>query len=156
MAARFDKASVSGERECIAAFKRTPEVAQERLGDATDATTYAVLSRARARVRIRSGALKAALDRSYNKKTGIGLVGIRKGAKLIIAGEGGSALHSKGAARYTPGSYGHLVEFGHANAAAHPYMIPAAEAERDPYLGRCREAGKAIERDMAAVGGSFT
>ncbi len=155
MAGRFDNAAVSGQKECIAAFKRLPDVAKDRLGAATEKTAFAVLQRAKARVAVRTGALKAALGYSYSKATGVAKVGIEKGASLIVAGTGGSALKSKGAAKYTPSKYGHLVEFGHSSAAAHPFMIPAAEAEQEPYLERCRAAGKEIEKDMATVGGSF-
>ena len=136
---------VSGDRACIAAFKKLPQVAKDRLGEATDKTTFAILQRQRASVRVRSGALRAALDRSFSKTTGVGKVGIRQGAAAITVG----------GQRVAPGKYGHLVEFGHAKAGPHPFAIPAAEAEREPYLGRCREAGKAVERDMAAVGGAF-
>jgi hypothetical protein len=33
---------------------------------------------------------------------------------------------------------------------AEPFMIPAADAEKAPYLQRCNQAGKLAERDLSA------
>jgi hypothetical protein len=151
MAGRFDNASVSGEKECIAAFKRLPDVAKDRFGDATQKTAFALLQREKAGVHVLSGALKAALDYSYSKTTGVALVGIAKGAAAIPI-PGSKGKHAN------PAQYGHSLEFGHGGpyaASPHPFAIPAAEAEKDPFLDRCRTAGKEIERDMEHVGGSF-
>jgi hypothetical protein len=144
----FNNAAVQGLKEVTAAFRRLPEIAQLRLGEATEQTAFAVLQRSRAAVRVRSGSLKSALNYSFNAKTGEAKVGVERDA-LGGAAAAGVAMPSK---------YAHLVEFGHGGphpAPAHPFMIPAVEAEREPYLDRCHRAGQAIERDMAAIGGSF-
>ncbi|HVL67198.1 MAG TPA: HK97-gp10 family putative phage morphogenesis protein [Vicinamibacterales bacterium] len=46
----------------------------------------------------------------------------------------------------TPRLYAHLVEFGTRHSAAEPFLFPAAEAERGPYLAKLLAAGGAIER----------
>src|SRR5205823_13476201 len=130
----------------VAAFKKLPDVAKLRMGEATDKTAFALLQRARARVGVRTGNLKAKLNYSFSASTGVAKVGIEPGT-VGIPGAGGSARTSKGARVETPSKIGHLDEFGHAGphpAGPHPFMIPAAEAEREPYLQRCRDAGKAI------------
>ena len=35
-----------------------------------------------------------------------------------------------------------MVEFGTSKMSAHPFMLPAAEAERGPYASRLRQAGQ--------------
>jgi hypothetical protein len=152
VASRFNGAAVEGEREAIAAFKRLPDVSKEHLGDATDRTTFAILQRAGAKVRVRYGFLKRALDRNFNKKTGVGAVGIRKGAAYPLPKAGDGNRRRRKTTAY-PGKYGHLVEFGGPKSRPYPFMVPAAEAEREPYLNRCREAGKKIEKSMEHVGG---
>ncbi len=126
-----------------------------RIGEASQLTAFAIVQRAKANVAVRSGALRDKLGYSFDPRTGRAKVGIEKGTVIVAIGEGGSALHSKGAISETPSHIGHLVEFGHADRTAgpHPFMIPAAEAERDLYLQRCRKSGGDIERDMASGGG---
>ena len=155
MASRFTNAAVQGMGEVVNAFKKLPDVAQQRLGAATEKTAFASLQRARAKVSVRTGALKSKLNYSFSARTGVAKVGIEPGT-VGIPGQGGSALTSKGARVETPSKIGHLVEFGHGGphpAGPHPFMIPAAEAERSAYLDRCRDAGKQIERDMTSGGG---
>jgi hypothetical protein len=148
MAGRFDSTSVQGLSEMRAAFKRAPEVTRLRLGEAVEQTAFAVLQRAKALVRVRSGSLKSALNYAFNDKTGEAKVGVERDP---LGGSGGAGVAM-------PSKYAHLVEFGHEGphpAAAHPFMLPSAEAEREPYLQRCHAAGQAIERDLSTVGGSF-
>lgn len=35
---------------------------------------------------------------------------------------------------------------------AEPFMIPATESQKAPYLDRCKRSGKTIEQDAAAIG----
>lgn len=147
--------AVQGLKEVTEAFKRAPEVTRMRLGEATAKTAFAILQRARANVPVKSGALKSKLNYTFSERTGQARVGLEPGF-VTKAGTGGSASHATGATSARPSAYGHLVEFGHAGphpAAPHPFMIPATEAEREAYLGRCREAGRLIERDLAGGGG---
>jgi HK97 gp10 family phage protein len=133
---------LEGLKAMRAAFKALPEVTRDRLNEATEKTAFSLLQRALALVPVLTGALKSKLNWTISRTTGIAKVGIEKG----LVGDENPAL------------YGHLVEFGHAGphpAPAHPFMIPAAEAEREPYLDRCRDAGKNVERDMATIGGGL-
>lgn len=133
---------LEGLAELKRAFKALPEVTRDRLNDATSKTAFAILQREKSLVPVRTGALRDALDWSMSEKTGIARVGVRKGA----TGPDGER----------PGLYAHLVEFGHAGshpAGPHPFAIPAAEAERENYLERCREAGRKVERDLSSGGG---
>lgn len=150
---RFTGAAVEGLKDVVAAFQRAPAVVQDRLGTgATQPTAFSLLQRAKARVRVRYGFLKQALDYTYHAKTGEARVGIRRGARFPIPGTRRFSGQSDMA---MPSKYGHLVEFGHGRVKAYPFMIPSAEQERDPYLARCRAAGRQIERDLATVGGRF-
>jgi HK97 gp10 family phage protein len=131
---------LQGAAQLRKAFQALPEAAQLALGEATEKTAFAIASRARALVPVRTGALKSKINYKFSQKTGIAKVGIEKGH---VGAE-------------NPALYGHLVEFGHAGphpAGPHPFMIPAAEAEKDAYLQRCRDAGKRIERDLTSGGG---
>ena len=143
--------AVSGLREAQAAFKALPDVARDRLSYASEATAFAIAQRARATVRRRYGWLAQQIGSMVNRRTGTARAGIAVGT-FSRAGTGGSALTAHGAISGRPTKYGHLVEFGHGGphaAPAYPFMIPAAEAERGPYLRRCKDAGAAIERDLS-------
>lgn len=136
--------SLQGYREAVKAFQALPDVAQMRLGQATQTTAFAILQRARQLVRVRTGALEGMLDYSYSDKTGVASVGVKSGGVDTPKGY------------EIPGHIGHLVEFGHGGphpAPAYPFMIPAAESEQDNYLHRCQDAGRNIERDLTSGGG---
>jgi hypothetical protein len=126
---------IRGQKEMTAAFKALPDVVRERMADAVEKTAVAIVSRMRANVRVDKGILKRDLDYSINRKTGKATTGIRKDSPRK--------------------SIGHLVEFGHGGprpAPAYPFAIPAAEAEREGHLKRCKDAGAHIEKDMANKG----
>jgi len=90
-----------------------------------------------------------------------------KGTQIVYtAGKntGSSLIRSWGTNRTAmimPSRYGHLVEFGTHGTRhwkggkstgvmpAHPFMIPAAEAERSRYLERCKGKAKEAERDLS-------
>jgi HK97 gp10 family phage protein len=134
------KYRIEGVAKAVKAFKALPEVTRLHLGDAAQKTAFAIGQRAKALVPVRTGALKSKIGSSYSKATGVAKAGIEKGA---VGDE-------------IPSRIGHLVEFGHAGpspAGPHPFMIPAAEAEREPFLDRCHRAGKEIERDLSQSGG---
>lgn len=173
--------SVGGLQAAIAAFKALPEASRELLADATEETCRAIWAKARRAVPIRGGkdlrglsgysggALRNAIDFEVNRKTGIGVVGLIRatkwvsggkgkpkkfaGSKVSVAGKGGTAAGGK---VIMPSKYGHLVEFGHGGphpARPHPFMIPAAESEKQPFFARCHRAGTALERQFSISGG---
>jgi hypothetical protein len=150
-AQRFSNDAVRGLADVRKAFQAAPAIVQQHMGAATEKSTFAILQRARARVRVRHGFLKQALDWSFSQKTGEGRIGVRRGARFNIPGT--RRFNGKHDQAF-PARYGHLLEFGHGGphpAAPQPFMIPAAEAEREAYVVLCREAGRAIERDMVMV-----
>lgn len=147
----FRNEAVRGLRQARKAFKDIPVVTKDELNGATNETGEALLERARANLRpghgVRFGHLRRALGLSRAGRFGVARVGIRRGFDVMIQeGVGKAKL-------YEPTRVGHLVEFGHGGphpAPAYPFMIPAAESQRDPYLQRCRDAGRRIEQIMAS------
>lgn len=147
-----------GVKEAQAAFKTVaPEVRRQIIDHATWPTAQAISQDAKARVHRRFGFLHRQIGASINRRTGTAVAGITKGS-FPVPGVGGSALTSKGALLARPTKYGHLVEFGHGGphpAPAFPFMLPAAEFQKQPYLSRCRAAGKVAERNLANTGLRF-
>lgn len=144
--ARFDRASVRGLSQVRAAFKRVDPVMRTHLLEATDRTAMALAAKAKQKVRVRFGFLKQAIDWSISTRTGEARVGLVRGREFAIPGRQSG---TKGSVAI-PSKYGHLQEFGSPNAGPSPFMMPAAESEREPYLQRCRNAGKNAERELAA------
>lgn len=142
--ATFGKEAIKGLRECRAAFKALPDITKEALVDAAEETAEQVRAGAVRRVPVRFGFLRDHIEKKVNRKTGVARVGVTKGTATTPDGK-----------TVEPSRYSHLVEFGSVNGSAQPFMIPAAEAEREPYLNRVRKAGKEIERDTAAIGLRF-
>lgn len=169
MASRFDKSALIGLVEAKAAFKAATPIIQDKLADATEATVRVIAFQAQTNVRRRFGILAQHIRWSMSRATGVGKVGIgpretiwtqgkvQLGAR--VAGDIGAArLRSQGAISETPTAIAHLIEFGHGGphpAPAYPFMIPAAEGERENYLQRCRNAGQEAEQTIAATGGGL-
>jgi Bacteriophage HK97-gp10, putative tail-component len=120
---------VIGAEEAALVFKKIPPTLERYLTRASEATAQAIVARAKTLVPVRTGALRNAIGYTVERGTGYCQVGILRGVGL-------------GGVR--PTRYAHLVEFGHAGprgpAAPHPFMIPAAEAERQAHERRAREA----------------
>lgn len=136
------------------AFQALEPAMRARVGEATEATVYAVERRAQQNVPVDTGTLRQHIAASYSKRSGFGRVGIKAG-RVAFAGTGGSAFTKDGARVVEPRKYAHMVEFGTSKMAAQPFMLPAAEAERKPYATRINAAGKQVERDLSRVGGGF-
>lgn len=160
-------ANVTGLAELKAQFKRLPDVVQERLNEATEISVQEGARIAQANLMrspsMNTRALHDHVGWAMNKKAGRGSFGIKRattvfniGGKkvrvkgIIKAGAGGGAA---GGSKDQPSRRAHFVEFGTVHMAAEPFMIPAAESIKAPYLDRCIRAGKDIERDMSVVGG---
>ena len=164
---------VQGLREAKAAFQALPESARDRLLTATDITLREIKRLAQAKIQaspsIRTRALFNSLAFKLNLKSGVGKVGVTSGETLmrtsstssgktrtvrirgvIVLGKNGG---QQGARLIRPSRYAHLVEFGARHMKAEPFMMPAVEAEKGPYLDRCRAAGPLIEKDAAKIGG---
>lgn len=142
--------AVQGLKEARAAFKAMPPMMQEEIGDATEQTARVVMADAKQRLRpghgYRTGLLRQQIGMSFSRKTGIARVGIRKGV-FVVTLPGGRKI------RHRPNVIGHLVEFGHGGphaAPAYPFMVPAAEAQRQPYAQRARRAMQVVAGRMAA------
>jgi len=138
-------AHIRGLKEAKAAFQALPEVFRERLGDATETTVREIVRGAQNRLAsspsIRTRALYNAVIWSMSRKTGRGRAGISN----VSIGAGGAEARSD-----KPSQRAHFVEFGTSKMKAEPFMIPAAESQIQPYLDRCRAAGKEAERDLAS------
>ena len=72
-----------------------------------------------------------------------------------IPGRSANAKSAQGFTKDQPSRRAHFVEFGTRKMKSEPFMLPAAEAIKAPYLARVLRSGKSIERDMSTVGGRF-
>jgi len=160
---------IQGLREAKAAFQAMPQVVRDRLNAATFTTISEIARLAKGHLltspSIETRSLYNAVAFTMNEKNGRGKVGIAnvtttmtvagkrvtvKG--LIIAGKGGSALKAAGAKKILPRQYAPKVEFGTRFMPAEPFMTPATESQKQPYLDRCQARGRDIEKDLSAIG----
>lgn len=155
---------VQGLREAKAAFQALPDIVRERMLEATETTVREIARGAQARLQsspsIDTLALYDHVAWKVTKSNGRGRAGIATGTTTFVSA--GRRVKIKGvyktkagggfAAKKQPTRYAHLVEFGTNHSKAEPFMLPAAQAEKQPYLARCVAAGKGIEKDVAAVG----
>lgn len=156
-------------RAAKAAFQAVPQATRERLNWATELTVREIVRAAQARLlaspSIQTRALYNAVAWVMNEKNGRGKAGIANvtttinvGGKnikvrgIVKAGKGGSALKSAGAKVMNPRKYGPIVEHGSKRMKAEPFMLPAVNEQKQPYLDRCVAAGKLIEQDVSAIG----
>ncbi len=163
---------VAGLKSAKAAFQALPEIARDAMADATFTTASEIARIAKQRLlsngSILTRTLYNAIGFTMNMKTGRGRAGIQnvttrvsndssskrtfrvKGRVVTTVGRSGVATSRI----VRPSKYGHLVEFGGRGGKmpAKPFMIPAAENQKAPYLDRCKRAGKVIEQQTAAIG----
>lgn len=158
---------VQGLREAKAAFQALPAIVRDNLLHATTVTVQQIARGAQARLvaspSIQTRNLYNAVAWSVTKTNGRGRVGITSGQTvfsdlatrkrirvkgIVMAGNAGGASGRVD----RPSRRAHFIEFGTKHMPAEPFMMPAADAEKGPYLQRCVAAGKGIERDVAAIG----
>lgn len=169
MASDALNAKIRGLSQAKAAFQALPAIVRERMLEATETTVREIARQAQAKLlsnpSVRTRALHDHIKWQVTKTNGRGRVGVATGTTtirignarrrikgIVIPGKDGSAATSAGAKVIQPTRYAHLVEFGAEHMPAEPFMIPAAEAEVQPFLQRCVRAGKDIEKDTAAIG----
>lgn len=174
MAARPNNAAaiaayIAGAKAAKAAFQALPGVVRDGMLDATETTVREIARHAQANIlsspSVQTRSLYNHIAWSVTKTNGRGRVGVSSGETrmvvngkkvnvkgIVVSGRGGSALKSAGAKLIRPSRYAHLIEFGTSRFDAEPFMIPAAEAQRQPYEERCARAGAGIERNMSMVG----
>jgi HK97 gp10 family phage protein len=141
----YGNEAVRGLAQAKRAFKALPDIAREALADATEETAEHIRAGAVRRVPVRFGFLRDAIAKTMSRRTGVAKVGITRGTHITPDGS-----------KVDPARYGHLQEFGSEHNPAHPFVLPAAEEQKDPYLRRAKDAGKTIERDMGALGTHLT
>jgi len=113
------------------ALRQAPDVVRARAADAIQASSFAVAQRARGKVPVDTGKLKAAigsLARGLNGRVGITDTDMARG----------------------PARYWRFVEFGTVRTPAQPFFRPAADEEATPYVNRLRAIGVQLERDFSA------
>ena len=163
-------AKIQGMREAKAAFQALPQVTRVALNGATETTVREIVRHAQAHLvaspSIRTRSLLNNVTWTMNVNNGRGRVGVSSGSTsvstgvtgeltkrkvkgVILAGKGGGAA---GGRRVFPSVYAHFIEFGTRHSKPEPFMITAAESQKQPYLDRCRAAGRKIETDTAAIG----
>lgn len=169
-------AYVEGMREAKAKFQALPPFMQQQRINVNSATAAAVVLGAKQRLlaspAIRTRNLFNHVTWKINTSSGIAVAGVSSGSTvvnarpgvrknvrvkgIVIAGRGGSAQTSMGARIDRPSRRAHLIEFGWAKAPAEPFMIPSADAQKEPHLQRWRAAGRQLEREMAGVAAPIT
>lgn len=131
---------IRGLREAKAAFQALPQIVRDNMLAAAETTVREIARGAKARIEaspsIHTKALLNAIGWRVTKTNGRARVGVE----------------NQSAGKVNPARRAHFVEFGTVNMPAEPFMLPAAEAETQPHLARCRAAGKGIERDTRAIG----
>lgn len=164
---------IAGMRAAKAAFTALPEVTRDRLNHATFTTISEIARIAKGHLlsspSIDTRSLYNHVAFIMNEKNGRGKAGISPGSTtvrvggkrvrlkgIVIAGKGGSASTAAGAKTIIPSKYSTKVEFGTRHMKAEPFMGPAVEDQKQPYLDRCVARGKDIERDLAAIGSRLT
>ena len=162
------RAHITGLAALKAKFQAMPEIVRNAMNDANEETARAIQIRAlrqlEASPSIQTRSLYNAVQYTVNRKNGTARIGITSGSTTIqtggkavkvkgriVAGRGGSALTSKGAKLIRPSRYAHLVEWGSSKMPAEPFMTPAQEGERRPYVARCKAAKATIVRDLQSV-----
>lgn len=171
-------AHVQGLREAKAAFQALPEIVRTRMNEAIHITASEIVRVAKAKilaspsVQTRSlydsiaytlsptnGRAKAGVADVTTKISNSVMGGIGRSTMtvrgILIRGRNGSALKSQGARFIKPTRYAHLVEYGTRHSLSEPFMVPAKEQEKPHHIERCARAGRAIETDMAKVGGGL-
>lgn len=164
---------VRGMKAAQAAFQKMPQVMRDRLNVATDLTAREIVRVAKSRVAsspaVETRALLNNIAFTLNEKTGRGKVGVSAGSTsgLFAAGTGVAgelkrrrikgviAAIGNRQVKRVPSRYAHLVEFGTIHMPAEPFMIPAADAQKGPFLDRCRSAIRQGAQDLANVGSRF-
>lgn len=162
---------VQGLREAKAAFQALPEITRDAMNDATFTTVSEIARLAKQRVltspSVQTRTLYNALGFTMNYKNGRGRAGIQNVTTRVsntairktfkVKGRIVSRVSRDGKVSQRivrPSKYGHLVEFGGRGGKmpAEPFMIPATESQKGPYLERCTRAGKQIEQQAANIG----
>jgi HK97 gp10 family phage protein len=133
--------AVRGLAQAKRAFKALPDIAREALGDATEETAIQIRAGAVRRVPVLYGFLRDHIAMRMSRRTGVAVVGTTRGTATTPDGK-----------VVSPSLYGRFAEFGTVRHGAQPFMIPAAEEQRGPYLTRAKASGRVIEKDMAAIG----
>lgn len=150
----LDRETVRGLSQAKAVFRRLPAETQQVYTDVAIApTAEAIVTVAQSRLfpghGFRTGQLKKSLGAVVDPKTGSARVGIRLGFNILAVGRTRSGFSHR------PTKIGHLVEFGHGGkhkAEATPFMVPAANGQRTPFLLRAKNAGRVLENRMVEVG----
>lgn len=118
--------------EALKALVRSiPDVVRTHMGDVIETTSFAVASRARATVRVETGAYKAAITSTAKGLSG--RVGVAAG---VFNGR-------------RPEIYWRFVEFGTVKTPAHPTFRAATESETPGFEARIRGIVGKIERDLS-------
>ena len=161
---------IQGLREAKAAFQALPEVTRDAMLNAVTLTASETARLARLQVErspsVNTRNLLNHITYKVTQTNGRAKVGVSTGSTtmvvnvrkkklkgIIIAGRNGSASKAAGARLVRPSRYAHLVEFGSRKMPAEPFMIPAAENQKQPFVDRCRAAGRQIESGMRNAGG---
>lgn len=155
---------IQGLREAKRAFQALPAATRDAMLGAVETTASEMARDARARLQrapsIRTRSLYNAIAYRVTKTNGRAKVGVTPTSTTVhMIGSRekrkfkGRIFHINGRQQLVrPDRYAHYVEFGTRKQPAEPFMMPAAEGQKGPFLSRCKAAGKHIEQNVAAVG----
>ena len=170
MASNGLQAHIKGLREAKAAFLALPDITREAMLSATETTASELARNAKANIlrspSVQTRSLYNSIAWKVTKTNGRGKVGVTSGSTrgLFAAGTGVNGElkrrrikgfivgEGKRARLIMPSRYAHMVEFGTRHMHAEPFMIPAAEGQKAPFLDRCKAAGRTIEKNATNLG----
>jgi hypothetical protein len=144
-------AKVQGLREAKAKLLAIPEATRQAMAAAIEQTAAVTAHAAAQNVRLnRFGYLKRAIGYKFYPRTLRAVVGVSNQAYWVHLPNGRMI-------RIQPSRYDNLVEFGRAGRPmpTAPFMLPAAESQRQPYAQRVRAEMKKAERDLSVSRGGL-
>ena len=157
---------IQGLREAKRAFQALPEVTREAMLSAVEMTARELARNAQAKIAsspsINTRSLYNSIAWKVTKTNGRAKVGVSAGAtrqfdarsEKRVTIKGTYVQSRSGKTRLVrPDRYAHFVEFGTRKQPAEPFMIPAAEGQKGPFLDRLKAAGRKVDQGMGNVGG---
>lgn len=153
---------IQGLKEAKAAFQALEPTFREYMADATEITVKETARAAQNRLQsspsIQTRNLYNAVDWTMNRNNGRGRAGVKSGTTTFVSA--GRKIKIKGIYKQNaagawskkdqPSRRAHFIEFGTKTMPAEPFMVPALESQKGPYLERVRAAGKKAERDLTS------
>lgn len=159
------RGKVTGTQAIKATLAAMPQIVRDRLGEAIQTTASEITRVAKGNVPVRTGTLRDHIDFSYSPTYCRAKVGITPGTVVIqgaqtqtfkkVTRSFAATYKALGWKVYRASHYAHLVEFGHGQVAAHPFLGPAFTGEQRYLDARMQAAQRGSITDLANVGARY-